>query len=60
MFEKYSPRCLKIAGDGYPEGSNTGDGILMGMWVGGIKQETDCPMLWTVLPQFRAASETAS
>ncbi|MDD4242240.1 MAG: FAD-dependent oxidoreductase [Smithellaceae bacterium] len=46
MFEKYSPRCLKIAGDGYPEGSNTGDGILMGMWVGGIKQETDCPMLW--------------
>ncbi|HNY66818.1 MAG TPA: FAD-dependent oxidoreductase [Deltaproteobacteria bacterium] len=46
MFEKYSPRCLKIVGDGYPEGSNTGDGILMGMWVGGVKQETDCPMLW--------------
>lgn len=46
MFEKYSPRCLKIVGDGYPEGSNTGDGIIMGMWVGGVKQETDCPMLW--------------
>jgi len=46
MLEKYSPRCLKITGNGYPEGSDTGDGILMVMWIGGAKQETDAPMLW--------------
>ena len=46
MQEKYSPRCLRITGCGYPEGSDTGDGILMGMWIGGAKQETDAPMLW--------------
>jgi fumarate reductase flavoprotein subunit len=46
MQEKYSPRVLKTINNQYAEGSNTGDGILMGMWVGGAKQETDCPMLW--------------
>jgi len=46
MKEKYSPRSLKAINNQYAEGSNTGDGILMGMWVGGAKQETDCPMLW--------------
>lgn len=59
MQEKYSPRCLRITGNGYPEGSDTGDGILMGMWIGGAKQETDAPMLWdgfsTVPGGFRDA-----
>ena len=46
MLEKYSPRALKTINNQYAEGSNTGDGIIMGMWAGGAKQETDCPMLW--------------
>ena len=46
MHEKYSPRVLKVCNKAYFEGSDTGDGILMGMWAGGVKQETDCPMLW--------------
>ena len=46
MQAKYSPRALRVVGHAYPEESNTGDGILMGMWVGGVKQEADCPMLW--------------
>lgn len=46
MQEKFSPRILKTVNNQYFEGSNTGDGILMGMWIGGAKQETDCPMLW--------------
>jgi fumarate reductase flavoprotein subunit len=46
MLAKYAPRALKTINNQYSEGSNTGDGIVMGMWVGGVKQETDCPMLW--------------
>lgn len=46
MQEKYSPRVLKTNNNQYAEGSNTGDGIIMGMWAGAAKQETDCPMLW--------------
>jgi fumarate reductase flavoprotein subunit len=46
MQEKYSPRAVKTINTSYEEGSDTGDGIIMGMWVGGVKQETDCPMLW--------------
>jgi fumarate reductase flavoprotein subunit len=46
MLDKYSPRALKTINNQYAEGSNTGDGIIMGMWVGAAKQETDCPMLW--------------
>ena len=46
MQEKYSPRVLKTINNQYAEVSNTGDGILMGMWVGGARQATDCPMLW--------------
>lgn len=46
MLEKYAPRALDIVRNGYPEGSNTGDGIMMGMWIGAAKQKTSCPMLW--------------
>ena len=46
MLAKYSPRSLKAINNQYAEQSNTGDGILMGMRIGGAKQDTDCPMLW--------------
>lgn len=46
MFEKYEPRGLKVKSSMYSEGSDTGDGINMGIWAGGVKQETSCPMLW--------------
>ncbi len=46
MLEKFSPRALKVVENGYPEATNTGDGIIMGMWIGAAKQETSCPMLW--------------
>lgn len=46
MQAKYSPRVLKTINNQYAEESNTGDGIIMGMWAGAAKQETDCPMLW--------------
>ncbi len=46
MLAKYAPRATKIVNNQYAEQSNTGDGILMGMWVGGAKQESSCPMLW--------------
>ncbi len=46
MLGAYAPRALKTINNQYAELSNTGDGILMGMWIGGVKQETSCPMLW--------------
>lgn len=46
MQAKYSPRVLKTVDNYYVEGSNTGDGIIMGMWAGAEKQATDAPMLW--------------
>lgn len=46
MFEKYEPRGLKVKSSMYSEGSDMGDGINMGIWAGGMKQETTCPMLW--------------
>lgn len=46
MLAAYAPRATKVINNQYAELSNTGDGILMGMWVGGVKQETSCPMLW--------------
>ncbi|MFH0726531.1 MAG: FAD-dependent oxidoreductase [Pseudomonadota bacterium] len=46
MIEKYAPRALKVVENAYREASNTGDGIILGMWVGAAKQETACPMLW--------------
>lgn len=46
MLEKYIPRALKTVQSGYTEGTNTGDGIAMGMWIGAAKQETSCALLW--------------
>lgn len=46
MLSKYAPRATKIVNNQYAEGSNTGDGIVMGMWIGAAKQEDGCPMLW--------------
>lgn len=46
MLAKYAPRATKVVNNQYVEQTNTGDGILMGMWVGGAKQDTSCPMLW--------------
>lgn len=46
MLEKFAPRALKAAENAYKEATNTGDGIIMGLWIGAAKQETSCPMLW--------------
>lgn len=46
MFEKYEPRGLKVKSSMYSEGTDMGEGINMGIWAGGVKQETTCPMLW--------------
>lgn len=46
MLAKYAPRATKVVNNQYVEQSNTGDGILMGIWAGGAKQEDACPMLW--------------
>ena len=46
MLEKYAPRALKIVNNQYAEQSNTGDGIIMAMWIGAARQDTGCPMLW--------------
>ncbi len=46
MIEKFAPRAAKVVNHQYAEGSDTGDGILMGMWVGGQMQPDSCPMLW--------------
>jgi fumarate reductase flavoprotein subunit len=46
MLAQYAPRAVNIVNNQYIEQSNMGDGILMGMWVGGAKQDSSCPMLW--------------
>ncbi|PKO14921.1 MAG: FAD-binding dehydrogenase [Chloroflexi bacterium HGW-Chloroflexi-10] len=47
MLAKYAPRALHAASSWYSEGSTTGDGIKMGMWVGGAMQAGGyCPMLF--------------
>ena len=46
MFEKYDTRGLLTKSSLFSEGTNLGDGINMGIWAGGVKQETTCPMLW--------------
>ncbi len=47
MLAKYIPRALHAAANWYPEGSTTGDGIKMGMWIGAAMQAGGhCPMLF--------------
>ena len=46
MLGYYAPRALKAINNQYAEATNTGDGICMGLWVGGIHQDYACPMLW--------------
>ena len=46
MLGYYAPRALKVINNQYAEATNTGDGICMGMWAGGIQQDFACPMLW--------------
>ncbi|MBI9043781.1 MAG: FAD-dependent oxidoreductase [Anaerolineaceae bacterium] len=47
MLAKYMPRALNAITNWYSEGSTTGDGIKMGMWVGGAMQDGGhCPMFF--------------